>query len=144
MAWAPSYEFGQCWARPTTIRCGPLTSAPQIPGCDGLRLLQWQHDYVNGTHVPNMSALSCNRWDGSPTELTAELHWSLFTASMREGKAYAIETSRSGEWFLIENRQKEGWDEELPGHGMLIWHINYDKQTWDNDAANDNRKPPTC
>ncbi|EKE44614.1 M6 family metalloprotease domain-containing protein [Oceaniovalibus guishaninsula JLT2003] len=27
------------------------------------------------------------------------------------------------EYFLIENRQKTGFDAELPGEGLLIWHI---------------------
>lgn len=26
-------------------------------------------------------------------------------------------------WF--ENRQKIGWDAYLPGHGMLVWHVDY-------------------
>lgn len=28
------------------------------------------------------------------------------------------------EYFLVENRQKEGFDSFLPGDGILIWHIN--------------------
>ena len=27
------------------------------------------------------------------------------------------------EYFLVENRQKSGWDYFLPGDGLLIWHI---------------------
>lgn len=29
-----------------------------------------------------------------------------------------------GEYFLVENRQKIGFDAALPGDGLLIWHIN--------------------
>ncbi|MCX5886310.1 MAG: M6 family metalloprotease domain-containing protein [Proteobacteria bacterium] len=29
----------------------------------------------------------------------------------------------TGEYFLVENRQKVGFDEGLPGPGLLIWHI---------------------
>lgn len=29
----------------------------------------------------------------------------------------------SGEYFLVENRQKAGFDAGLPGSGLLIWHI---------------------
>ncbi len=31
--------------------------------------------------------------------------------------------SGSGEYFLVENRQKLGYDAGLPGCGLLIWHI---------------------
>ncbi|BAS28701.1 M6 family metalloprotease domain-containing protein [Limnochorda pilosa] len=29
----------------------------------------------------------------------------------------------TGEYFLIENRQKQGFDAGLPGSGLLIWHV---------------------
>ena len=28
-----------------------------------------------------------------------------------------------GEYFLVENREKTGFDAALPGEGLLIWHI---------------------
>jgi M6 family metalloprotease-like protein len=40
------------------------------------------------------------------------------------------------EYFLLENRQLDNWDSSLPGHGMLIWHIDYDRTVWDNNAVN--------
>ena len=41
------------------------------------------------------------------------------------------------EWWVLENRQKTKWDAYLPNSGMLIWHIDYDSKTWDDDAVND-------
>jgi M6 family metalloprotease-like protein len=32
-------------------------------------------------------------------------------------------TPESGEYFLVENRQKTGFDAGLPGAGLLVWHI---------------------
>jgi len=32
-------------------------------------------------------------------------------------------TPASGEYFLLENRQRAGFDSGLPGEGLLIWHI---------------------
>ncbi len=45
-----------------------------------------------------------------------------------------------GEYFLLENRQLQGYDAGLPGCGLLIWHID-ETRTWDNSAnANDSRR----
>jgi M6 family metalloprotease-like protein len=30
----------------------------------------------------------------------------------------------TGEYFLLENRQQTGFDQALPGSGLLLWHIN--------------------
>ncbi len=43
-------------------------------------------------------------------------------------------TSGTGEYFLIENRQKVGYDAGLPACGILIWHI--DETVPGNNTAN--------
>ncbi|RXE71283.1 M6 family metalloprotease domain-containing protein [Muribaculaceae bacterium Isolate-002 (NCI)] len=50
-----------------------------------------------------------------------------------------IQTSKSTEFFLLENRQQEGWDKYLPGHGMLIWHIDYNTAIWRNNSVNNTK-----
>ncbi len=40
------------------------------------------------------------------------------------------------EFFLLENRQQKGSDAYLPNHGMIIWHINYDKNSWNKNIVN--------
>lgn len=47
-----------------------------------------------------------------------------------------IPTSKNSEFFLLENRQQSGWDKYLPGHGMLIWHIDYNSGIWQNNKVN--------
>lgn len=32
--------------------------------------------------------------------------------------------------YYIENRQYNGWDTYLPGHGMLVWRVIYNKDNW--------------
>ncbi|MCC8071020.1 MAG: M6 family metalloprotease domain-containing protein [Bacteroidales bacterium] len=51
------------------------------------------------------------------------------------GEAYMLRVSDT-EFFVLENRQQKGWDEYIPGHGMLVWHIDYDATTWYNNVAN--------
>lgn len=36
----------------------------------------------------------------------------------------------------MENRQQKGWDEFIPGHGMLLWHIDFDAKTWEKNEVN--------
>lgn len=43
------------------------------------------------------------------------------------------------EYFLLENRQKTGWDKYLPGHGMLVTHVYYNASTWDSNSPNNDQ-----
>ena len=47
-----------------------------------------------------------------------------------------IQTTKNTEFFLIENRQQTGWDTYVPGHGMLIWHIDFVQSIFDNNKVN--------
>jgi M6 family metalloprotease-like protein len=48
--------------------------------------------------------------------------------------------SGTGEYFLVENRQKVGFDQGLPQCGLLIWHID-ESVAYDNTAnANENHR----
>lgn len=37
-----------------------------------------------------------------------------------------VEDSNGKEYFLLENRQQNGFDKYLPGSGLLIWHVDED------------------
>ena len=47
-----------------------------------------------------------------------------------------INTEKDSEFYLLENRQLKGWDAYLPGHGMLIWHVDFVQSVWDNNVVN--------
>ena len=44
--------------------------------------------------------------------------------------------------YYIENRQQTGWDTYLPGHGMLVWYVNYSSTAWDNNTPNNTANNP--
>ena len=44
--------------------------------------------------------------------------------------------------YYIENRQKTGWDEYLPGHGMIIWQVKYNSSAWSNNNLNNTGGSP--
>lgn len=47
------------------------------------------------------------------------------------GDAYIVRNhANENEYFLIENRQKTGWDAALPGSGVLITHMDYDDEIY--------------
>lgn len=50
--------------------------------------------------------------------------------------ACIIKTHVDNEFFLIENRQQKGWDQYIPGHGMLVWHIEYNANIWKYNSVN--------
>lgn len=54
--------------------------------------------------------------------------------------AYIVYTGNDNEYFLFENRQQEGYDAYLPGHGMLIWHIDFDENIWEDNVVNNDPK----
>ncbi len=51
-------------------------------------------------------------------------------------RAYIIPTGKQNEYFLLENRQQVGWDAYIPGHGMLVWHIDYNVGIWSRNVVN--------
>lgn len=48
------------------------------------------------------------------------------------------------EWLVFENRQQEGWDKYIPGHGLLIYHYDYTQEMqekyWSVNGPNNNSK----
>lgn len=70
----------------------------------------------------------------NPRILTAAEDISL--KPLEEGEALLIQTEKNEEYFMLENRQQKGWDAHLPGHGMLIWHIDFDQDLWIRNKVN--------
>ena len=59
------------------------------------------------------------------------------TPYMDSGQCYRLTVKPDDkEYFLIENRQQKDWDEYLPGHGILVWHIEEDQVVWDINRPN--------
>lgn len=62
------------------------------------------------------------------------------TALTRGGTGYKIvNDANSDEYFVLENRQQEGWDCYLFNAGMIITHIDYNKAAWDAHRVNEDK-----
>ncbi|RPI24931.1 MAG: M6 family metalloprotease domain-containing protein, partial [Acidobacteria bacterium] len=71
----------------------------------------------------------------TPTPVTSTLTNEAISQAETEADVYQLLSgdaqTGSGQYFLVENRQKEGFDRGLPGSGLLVWHI--DETRADND-----------
>jgi M6 family metalloprotease-like protein len=56
--------------------------------------------------------------------------------SAQNAKAYRYDTSTSGEYYILENRQKTGFDSYIPGTGLLIYHVSLNNANITNNNVN--------
>lgn len=128
------HEFGHCLGLPDMYNTVDQ-STTFTPG-------EWDFMdygmYNNGTHTPPCVTAYERMFLGwlEPVELVQPDNLSL--GHIAGNTAYMISTNLPDEYFLLENRQPEGWDAFIPGHGMLVWHIDYVKSVWDENRVNTN------
>lgn len=120
-------------------------------------LLYWSlmcaGSYNNDSRTPpRLNALE--RWMVGwmePVTITDPGSYTLRTIDNNE--AYLLKTETEEEFFLLENRQQQGWDAYLAGHGMLIYHVDRSKNLvngipaamrWETNMVNTVEKHPCC
>lgn len=94
--------------------------------------------YNNGGHTPpSYSAFERNAMGWIDLKVI-DKNEDITLAELQESNdAYILPTEKENEFFLFENRQKTSWDKYLPGHGMLVWHINYNWMIWMYNEVNE-------
>ncbi len=111
----------------------------------GQGMFQWDlmdsGSYNDGGYQP-AGYTSYERWVAgwkTPTELVNTQSISNMKALQDTGSdTYIIyNKGNRNEYYLLENRQKTGWDASLPGKGLLILHVDYDATAWSNNTPND-------
>ena len=80
-------------------------------------------------------------WE-EPIELKAEDVAVTNMKSLQNGGEFYIiyNDKNADEYYLLENRQFEGWDESLPYAGLLISHCDYNATVWEKNQPNDEPK----
>ncbi len=93
--------------------------------------------YNNNSHTPPIYSIferSALGW--ADVEILTEPGEYQLEAIEKSNHGYMLPTEKETEYFLFENRQQEGWDTYIPGHGMLIWHIDYVESVWTYNTVN--------
>lgn len=58
-----------------------------------------------------------------------------------DGDAYIIKNKgHEDEYYILENRQKTGWDSYFPASGLMITHVDYNADIWDWNMPNTSGK----
>lgn len=129
------HEFSHCMTLPDfydTDYSGAYGTGSWDPMCSG--------SYNGNTFVPagytSYEKMYCG-WL-TPTLLKEPQQIDGMKALSESGEAYMVyNDGQNNEMYMLENRQKTGWDAELPGAGMLILHIDYSSYAWTNNSPND-------
>ena len=72
-----------------------------------------------------------------PIELTDDVKVEKLKPTSEGGDAYILYNSgHHDEYYMIENRQLKGWDASLPGAGLMITHVDFNKDIWEENNPN--------
>ena len=119
-------------------------------------------DYTGGTAGQNWDLLDGGSYNGPryigeiPSPYTAYERWTAgwidllpltgpcrvkdMPAINNEGVAYIIKnTGNSNEYYILENRQQTTFGTGNLGHGLMVWHIDYDRNAWASNRVNNDK-----
>ena len=116
----------------------PLGTATSFSAVDEWDLLDGGNNTNRGWCPPNLMAMEKMYlgWD-QPEELTQATSITDMKSVSAGGKSYLIRNSgQSNEFYLLENRQQEGWDYGCPGNGLIIVHVDFQQLSWGNNEVN--------
>lgn len=133
------HEFSHCMGFPDMY---DTTSGGSNFGMGSWDLMDYG-SYNNDGYVPagysGYEKMVCG-WT-IPVELDEDITVNDMAPLTDMGQTYIIyNKGNRNEYYILENRQQKSYDKYLPGSGLLIEHIDYDKDIWDWNAVNSTNK----
>lgn len=75
----------------------------------------------------------------TPTEIKNMTRINGMKPLASDAEAYILYNEKNrNEYYMLENRQPVGFDRGLPGHGLLIVHVEYNQDAWTSNTVNNN------
>ena len=129
------HEFAHCIGLPDLYPSSAVFSV-----VDEWDLMDGGNYTDKGWCPPNFSALEkmLMGW-ATPTELETATTITGMKPVSEGGETYLIRNSgHENEYYLLENRRQTKWDYGIPGQGLAIFHVDYDREIWSNNDVNYN------
>ncbi|MDR0680784.1 MAG: M6 family metalloprotease domain-containing protein [Dysgonamonadaceae bacterium] len=121
------HELGHVFGAPDYYDTDYEESGGNYPGTGKWDLMasgSWNGNGVTPAHI-NMFQKIQYGWV-NPESLETYRQINNMPNAAQNPVAYTIEANANGEMYVLENRQKVGFDTGLPGHGLLIYHAHKD------------------
>lgn len=129
------HEFSHCLGLPDLY-----DTAGNSYGMDSWDLMDYG-SYAGDGYQP-VGYNSYEKWVSGwlqPTVLDKACYVKDIKPLSEQPEAYIIYNEKTPtEYYLLENRQQTVNDKKIPGHGMLVIHIDYDFAAWQNNTVNNN------
>ncbi len=95
----------------------------------------WNNNGATPAHHNPYTKIFVYGWASTKT-FTSGAIITLNNAELNSNSFYKLNTTTSNEFFLFENRQKQKFDAYIPGHGMVIYHVDGNYISTAGDAIN--------
>ena len=128
------HEFLHCLGLPDIYPLGATTAFSVVDEWDVMD----GGNYTNkGWCPPNLTAMERMYlgWE-SPVELTEPATIDGMKPLGQGGQTYVVRSDYNSDFYIMENRRQEGWDYACPVNGLLIYHVDFDKDSWGNCMVN--------
>ena len=103
--------------------------------------------YNNGGYTPcnytGYERMFCG-WV-EPIELTEDMQVTGMKSLEDYGDVYIVyNPGHHDEYYILQNVQKKGWDLYAESKGLMIMHVDYDKDIWQQDVVNNTTSRQRC
>ncbi len=106
----------------------------------------WNNEGITPAHFNPYVKVYDFGWTNAET-ISASGHYNIFPIG-ETSQVYRINTPSANDYYLLENRQQTGFDEAIPGEGLLIYHVHpsikYADRTNSINATNPQMMYPVC
>ena len=118
------HELGHVFGAPDYYDTDYASSGGQYPGLGKWDIMSsgsWNNSGITPAHHNPYTKIYIYQW---ATVHVLENPERVLLHSVTESNTdfYQVNTATEGDFFLIENRQRQVWDGGIPGHGMVVYH----------------------